>query len=271
MDAQPSREEQIRLVSLYETYVRQTLAVGLARNLKGAKAAMLVGSCAYGENYSVRPSSDLELICLFERADASKFSGLLRGAVPYFISGEVDIYKRGIKHNHKNLKGEIFGASLIFWATDFFEKMCTDIDYQLANRFSDESLEGKKVILPSMHSFRVDFERHSTAVDDGYITRYPVHYIDQELFYCMGVPVQNMLAGPELLGGDANYARKNIGSLWQILVERARYEICDNYEDSSVALWLFRRERMSPRVLKAIDEKESSVWYEQSRPASWRQ
>lgn len=238
------------------TFVRLEAAGDLTPKLKGVKANILIGSCAYGGFYSVTSRSDLEIVCLFDRADAEKLVSFLQNATPYFVSGEADIYKRVVSKDP-------FETSLIFWTTDFFERMCSDINFQFANRFSDESLEGTVTVLGSMHGWKVKFVRHSLPVKGGFSTKYPIHYIEKGFFYCMGVPVENMISNPIVLNGDDEYVERNIDSLWNILVDRARREISDE-EDPFVHYCLLRYGQMHPMIQSKIKHIEFGVWNEKS-------
>jgi len=238
-----------RQVILEETFKRLKVAEKLTPKIKPSKGVLLAGSVAYGAYYSVTPKSDLELICVIDRQDSLNNPFLEREATGYLHSGEADIYKT-------NLLGYEFDTNIIFWSTPFFENVCNDINFRFGTRFSKEDLSGKPVHLKGLHGQAKTIYRESIKTKGGYLTKYPVHYIEQDLYYFAGVPVENLLSDPKVLSGDVQYMDKHIKALWSILVERSCYETGGPDDEPFIENLLLRRDRMPFSLQNFIFERE---------------
>jgi len=238
-----------RQIVLEETFKRLKVAEKLTPEIKPSKTVLLAGSVAYGAYYSVTPESDLELICVIDRQDSLNNPFLEGEGAEHLHSGEADIYK-------KSLPGYEFFTNIIFWSTTFFDKICNDINFRFGTRFSKEDLSGKPIHLKGLHGQAKTIYKESIKTKGGYFTKYPVHYIEQDLYYFAGVPVENLLSDPKVLSGDLQYVDKHIKSLWSILVERSCYETGGQDDEPFIENLLLRRNRMPFSLQNSIFERE---------------
>lgn len=254
-----------RQIVLEETYKRLKAAKELAQIVIPSEAVLLAGSVAYSPNYNVTPKSDLELICIVEDQDALKNPFIRGAAAQHLSSGKADIYKT-------SLFGYEFPINLIFWTSPFFERVCSDLDFESGTRFSKEDLSGKKIQLRGFHGQGIEVSCKSTKTNGGYITKYPVHRIEQNLYYFAGVPVENLLANPQLLEGDKGYVDRHIHTFWSIIGERCSHEYGGADDNPFIENLLLRKDRMSWSFLKSLMEKESYYWYlSRNQPTSQTQ
>lgn len=239
---------------LEETYKRLKVAKELAQIINPSKAILLAGSVAYGPDYSVTPKSDLELICIIENQDILKNKFIENCAAKHLSSGNADIYKKVVSDHE-------FPVSLIFWKSSFFEKLCNNINFEFGVRFSKEDLSGKEIQLCGLHGQRIPFFRKSIKTKGGYLTNYPVHHIEQGLYYFAGVPVENLLSSPQVLAGDEEYVIKQTHILWSILGERCGQEFGGPDDDPAVRNLLLRQDNMPPSLISSLIERENYYWH----------
>ena len=242
-----------RQVVLEETFKRLKLAEKLAPEIIPSKAVLLVGSVAYGAYHSVTSESDLELICIIDRQDVINNFFLGGAAAEYLHSGKADIYKT-------NLFGYEFPTDVIFWTTPFFENVCNNLNFEFGIRFSEEDLSARMPIqLQGLQEQRITISRESKKTSGGYLTRYPVHHIEKNLYYFAGVPVENLLSNPKVLAGDQHYVDKNISKLWTILREQSSWESGCYDGDPLISNLLIRESRMPLHIQKSLVDRENSV------------
>ncbi len=95
-DSLPSEEETI-----YETNKRLKIIQSVKKEFeKFCEIMIVVGSVAFGKNYSVRKSSDIDILLLLKRENAEKISECplikmtpkYKEALDYFIKGGVDSF-----------------------------------------------------------------------------------------------------------------------------------------------------------------------------------
>jgi len=186
---------------------------------------ILVGSMAYGQNYSVRKESDIDIIILIDREkvdeilklDIFNSDQLKKDAIEAFKSRVSDLF---------TLIEEIdgIGAQFHFWDKNVHYKL-QGLEY-LRPKYFDPiiksendftygyNFEGRKVRLkiPITEKYKSGFLQSFSAYeihDDEFIPR---------------VVINNLLSNPLILYSKNKRTAENLEILWEKIMERLKYE-----------------------------------------------
>jgi hypothetical protein len=225
-------------IALYETRKRETIGVEILDRFRGvADAGMIIGSTAYGWEYSVRNDSDLDLLLVIDPLRVATIpddlvSANQRPPQQLLDDGLVDIWE--FLHSGMN-----FPVNCYVWTPDFLHRMTRDLKLEYANRFSRRLAGGV-----SIQSFHGESKRHNykpRLLEDGMVLDFPVHLFYDDHYFA-GVPAENMLSFPAVQFSTPELELDaSIQSLHSAVIEQAATEGAADY--SSIIL---RRNRFSP-------------------------
>lgn len=236
--------------AIAETRIREQFALQEAERLRSCcECILIVGSVAYGANYSVSHSSDLDIVLVVTPGMEEELSKRLQEDVcPVTLNslGTVDIWD--FTHIRPTFK-----ANYICWSQDFWERLPRSLGSHsfFARRFSPR-LPNPKLFFNFNHQ-SVSHEYSPVEVEGGIILDYPVHLINDGRYFA-GIPVEQLLSLPRVLTSKGPDPYSSIEALAAQVIQRAKTE------GSTPLLQnlLLRRNKLSPQAnefLNTMTEK----------------
>ncbi len=235
-----------------ETNSRIMYAKDMARKLSECtKAIMVTGSVAYGNNYSVKETSDLDIFLILKQDKFEKLKTLnkeiFNGDIPekvleYMEKDQIDMFHVDILMDYE--------AYFAFWSENFFERITNNLKTSCCRRFV-KKIRTKEILLKNFNNEMLKYRYSPKYVDEGIIVDYPTHIFDKNNIYWAGVPVEVLLSEPIVISGDSIYVYEKIYSLIKELVKQGFLE----KKDPDIKNLLIRKDRFSPETNIKIDEK----------------
>ena len=245
----PSKEE-----SELETKKRLKIVDRIKPILESfCEIAVLVGSVAYGKNYSVRKESDIDLIIFINRDNGDKISNCelfnvtsqIKEALKFFKESEIEHFS--IVENIDGVKVQYhFWDKVAHFRAERFEKPWPKVYNIFGNTgilvgadFSGKDRNTKTNVKLCKH---------------GAIHDYPPYFIDNGCFI-LRQPIQNLIMDPDILFCKDNKLYDNIEVIWKKIAERFIEESNSRDLKKDTLFSLYGYWNFSPKSKKKIQAK----------------
>lgn len=246
----PSREESKR-----ETKKRVEILKKVEPVLESfCEAVIVAGSMAYGRNYSVRVTSDIDLIVLLNRKKAEAIPNCdlftitpqVKEGLTLFMDGEVD---------HFSVIEEIEGVEVHF---HFWDK---EVHFR-AERFEEPWPKAYNIFAKIGKWSGTDFQGIERMIevdyekcDYGILMDYPPYFI-YEGKLVLRQPLQNLIMDGQTLFTKDKRLFENIDFIWREVTRRFRKE-CEEFgsEGRSIMNILYGYWNFSPESRKKVEDR----------------
>jgi hypothetical protein len=220
---------------------------------KFCEIAILVGSVAYGKNYSVRKESDIDLILLINRRNVDEIvkcdlferTDQIGEAISFFEEGEID---------HFSIVGNVGGVKVQY---HFWDKAA----HFRAERFEKPWPKVYNIFRSTGKLVGTDFSGNDRDVitevkicGHGAIHEYPPYFIDEGHFI-LRQPIQNLIMDPDILFCKDEELYENIELIWKEIARRFVEEGSLDDPEKEIIFSLYGYWNFSPESRKKVEAK----------------
>ncbi|MFA5888013.1 MAG: hypothetical protein WC852_04865 [Candidatus Nanoarchaeia archaeon] len=242
----PSKKEAVR-----ETRKRILIANKIKNKLNGVSEEILVvGSVAFGADYSVNPNSDLDLLVIIKSKNCKKLLKIFKGDI--FLKEAVSLMEKN-KIENFTLDMEInkIKVQLHFWEETAHKKA----RILKLSSFRRLTTSKKEKLLPAL-DFRgnqYSIPRISKKYNQWYIKTTPIYCIIDDSF----IPLQtinNLLSVPKIIYTKNKKLQEDINILIKKIAKRLNYENSLSKGRRSILACLWKNWNFSPQSKKKLSE-----------------
>lgn len=228
----PSKKEAMR-----ETRKRLIIANKIKNKLKGvSEEILIIGSVAFGANYSVNHNSDLDLLVIIKRKNCKKLLKIFREDV--FLEEAIFLMDKGkIENFTLDLEITKIKVQLHFWE----EKAHKKARLLKMPEFRRLTWSKKEKLLPAL-DFRGNqyfIPRKSKEYRQWHIKITPVYCIKDDAFIPLQ-PINNLLSLPKIIYSRNKELQKDISLLFKKIAKRLDYENSLSMEKRSILACLWK-------------------------------
>lgn len=243
-EALPSKKE-----SRYETARRMTILKNVIPELRTfSQAIIIVGSIAFGRDYSITKNDDIDILVFISRKDVSKIFGhslfnlneKRKEPIELFMKGAIDTFTF-----FETIDGVVL--EIHFWNKESHYK-AEKLGNFIPKRYTTKKEDTSTVFLNFSGEQKNISKRLGKKLEYGYIREFPAYKIIDGEFVPM-IIINNLVSDPDVVFTDDVVLYKNIDFIWEKLIERLIKESEGNVDLSKKSVlfclpgnWAFSQE-----------------------------